>query len=125
MSVFLFTEWWISLGWDKQIFWSIAIVSSLLLLILLTLNLFGLDLDSESEEEGHSRKPHFIDSRSVLVFFTTFGWMAISLSGVLDQRRNILIFSLLAGIFAVFLVRFIAHYFSRIYRLNHFDVVYL
>ncbi|MCB0629743.1 MAG: hypothetical protein R2824_28965 [Saprospiraceae bacterium] len=76
MNAYSMTSWWTSLPWEKQAFWSLAIVSSILLGILFLSSL----LDEEEEERAAYSRPGFfqwLDSRFVLVFFTAMGWCGL------------------------------------------------
>lgn len=121
MQVQLFTDWWMSLGWERQIFWSVAIVSTLLLGILLILDIFNIDFDGEEDSEDGRRRNRMFESRCVLVFFTGFGWSAVFLSGFWSNFRDVLVCSIVAGFLAGLTVRLITRYFSRMYRLHQFD----
>lgn len=84
------TSWWTSLPWEKQAFWSLAIVSSILLGILFLSSL----LDEDEEERTKMARPglfQWLDSRFVLVFFTAMGW-----SGLVFMQND---FSLQTGVF--------------------------
>ena len=50
MRSLLFGNWWSALKLDQQIFWSIAIVFSILSFILFLLNLIYFDQDMELEK---------------------------------------------------------------------------
>ena len=58
----------------QQIFWSIAIVSSVLLVILLVMTLFTTD---EERENGKAAARPWLDPRFTLLFTTLFGWFTV------------------------------------------------
>jgi hypothetical protein len=64
--------WWSSLGTALQVFYAIALASSLLLVLQLVLTLFGLDGDADVDT--HDTGLSFLSMRSVTAFFTGFGW---------------------------------------------------
>ena len=96
--IFLFLEnWWGPLEHTEKIFWSIALISSILLLIQIILGLLQRtvsvnDLQGTLESESHlmSEKFSFLSPRSVLLFFLLFGW-----SGVLLLHRDMGIWQLI------------------------------
>ena len=106
MRSLLFGNWWSALKLDQQIFWSIAIVFSILSFILFLLNLIDFDQDMELEK-AKSKKNNFVDARLTLVFLTSLGWLGVLFSGMDLSGKNTLIFaasgalliSLLQGLF--------------------------
>jgi len=74
MRSLLLGKWWNTLGVNEQIFWSIAIVFSLLSLILFILDLF----EEETEQTPVLiRRRNFLDATIILIFFTSFGWATV------------------------------------------------
>jgi membrane protein implicated in regulation of membrane protease activity len=106
MNAYSMTSWWTSLPWEKQAFWSLAIVSSILLGILFLSSL----LDEEEEERTNPFRPAFfrwLDSRFVLVFFTAMGW-----SGLIMTQNDLsltasIIWSAVFGLLIAVLVRWL------------------
>lgn len=94
----LFVNWWIGLEGMQQIFWSMAIVSSILLSILLLINLFGTDHDVESPSHDHLSWQRFTEPKVVLLALTFFSWIAVFLSYRLANVQLILLISALAGL---------------------------
>lgn len=100
------TSWWTSLPWEKQAFWSLAIVSSILLGIL-----FLSSLLDEEEEEGtaQTRSGFFqlLDSRFVLVFFTAAGWSGLVFIQNDSSLSKSTIWSVILGLATALLVRWL------------------
>ena len=71
------TNWWITLPWEKQAFWSLAIVSSILLGILFLSSL--LEEEEDKTLENKTGFLNWLDSRFILVFFTGMGWAGLIL----------------------------------------------
>ena len=78
MHFSLFLDWWEAQDWAQQVFWLVAIVSSLLLAILSALSLYELSQSGGAEPEH--RPSGIFNPRTILTFFTTFGWLALALS---------------------------------------------
>jgi len=78
MHFSLFGYWWEAQDWAQQVFWLVAIVSSLLLAILSALSLYERDRGNRPEPE--SRLHRIFNPRTILTFFTAFGWLALILS---------------------------------------------
>jgi membrane protein implicated in regulation of membrane protease activity len=106
MNFLLMTNWWTTLAWEKQAFWSLAIVSSILLGILFLASL----LDEEAEDALTVKKPgisNWFDSRFVLVFFTAMGWAGLILfHNTLSLDRSV-IWSSVFGLVIAVLVRWL------------------
>ena len=52
----LFVDWWMGLEQVQQVFWSIAIVSSILFFILALVSLFGEEAEGEVEGKQEQAK---------------------------------------------------------------------
>ncbi len=114
-------SWWAGLSSIEQIFWGIAIVFSVLFIIQFGLSLFGLDFDAEADIDidtsaDYSLDPSFtlLSVRSIIAFFTFFGWI-----GVLALSRSysltwVMIFSVGAGLAAMGLVAYMMFFFSKL-----------
>lgn len=101
---YLMTSWWTTLAWEKQAFWSLAIVSSILLGILFLSSL----LDEEAEEQPaptKSRLSNWLDSRFILVFFTAVGWIGLILFHNTNSLGTSLFWASVSGLFIALLVR--------------------
>lgn len=99
----LFVNWWIELGTTQQIFWSLAIVASILLFILLFVSLFDWEGDEESTAKHRKKRIRPTEPKAVLTAFTLFGWMGVLAAYFTDNLQLILIFSLIAGLFGALL----------------------
>lgn len=105
----MLVEWWTSIGWAKQIFWSLAVVASFLLFLWLILHQFGLDQDEDHTEKKSST---YLDAKSILLFFAFLGWTTFFL-----LKNNILIptifYAAVAGVFLVIISRFAGRLFFK------------
>lgn len=90
MTLLLFTNWWTALAWQKQAFWSLAIVATILLVIRLLASL----LDTEEETPALS----WLDSRFILLFFTGLGWSGLLIFHNTYSLINSLIWSVVIGL---------------------------
>lgn len=100
------TNWWITLPWEKQAFWSLAIVSSILLGILFLSSL----LEEEEEDKTQGKKPGFsnwLDSRFILVFFTGMGWSGLILFHNGFSLSFSIIWSTIFGLSVALLIRWL------------------
>lgn len=70
-------EWWAELAREEQVFYGIAIVSSLVMFIQLVLTLIGAEFDSpdgDFELEGGDGDLGVLSIRTICAFFVGFGW---------------------------------------------------
>ncbi len=127
MNLVIFGNWWHELTFAEQIFWTIAIVFSVLFILQLVSSIIGLDFDSDvdgdfsgdfggdfdgADVDGHfDLDPGFtlFSIRSVIAFFTFFGWVGvITLSGGIDITTAIIV-SFLSGLIALVFVAFVLY----------------
>lgn len=94
--------WWNALGTPLQIYYGIAIVTTFLLFLQLVLSLIGLDHDVDGFDgggfdgggldggalDGHDSGVSVLSVRSVIAFFTGFGW-----GGVVSLRQGLSVFA--------------------------------
>lgn len=109
MHFSLFGYWWEAQNWAQQVFWLVAIVSSLLLAILSALSLY--ELSQANGAEQHHRSSRIFNPRFILTFFTAFGWLGLALSyqpvSLLVILLSAIAGGLLAAAFAKRLTRFL------------------
>ncbi len=120
--IILMTDWWNALQSMEQIFWGIAIVSSVLFVIQFGLSLFGLDFESDVDvdiEAGgadFSLDPSFalLSVRSLIAFATFFGWAGVLALGGGYAKTMVMVWAFIAGFSAMILVAYLMYFFSRL-----------
>lgn len=102
--------WWSSLSGPLQVFWSIALATSVLLALQLLLMLFGIgdgdgdvdgdlggdaaDVDGHLDADGHGDAGlHVVSMRTIVAFFTGFGWGGVA---ALESGLGVLVATLCA-----------------------------
>ncbi len=124
------TAWWSDLDTTGQIFWGIAIVFSVLFIIQFGLSLFGLDLDADADVEmGSSGAEYSIDPsfallsvRSIIAFFTFFGWAGVLALASGYNTSLVLIIAGLTGFAAMAMVAYMMYFFSRLAETGNADL---
>ncbi len=106
-------NWWISLEPAQQIFWSVAIVSSILLIILGLFSLFGTDPEGDTSQRPRERRFLSLDPKTVFSFFTFFGWASVLSSYFIQGITGIITLSMVAGILGAFVPGLLAPFFRR------------
>ena len=79
--------WWGSLGSSLQVFYGIAIVTSVVMAIQLALIFLGFDSDADVDvdvDDVDGGGSHILSVRTITAFFTGFGW-----SGVVALKAGI------------------------------------
>lgn len=133
-SLFLYSmsSWWEALSGPQQVFWGIAIVFSILFLIQFVFSLIGLDFDSDTDTDFHadtidhnfSLDTDFtlLSVRSIIAFFTFFGWTGVLVLNSGADVWSALGFSSLAGLAAMFIVAYLVYLFSRLSQEGNIDM---
>lgn len=123
------TNWWAELATIDQVFWGIALAFSVLFLIQFGLTVFGLDFDAEADadiggEGGYGLDPSFtlLSVRSIIAFFTFFGWAGV-IARLNDYSTTwVLISALIAGFSAMFVVAYMMYFFSKLAETGNADL---
>lgn len=116
----MFGEWWTSIGWAKQIFWSLAVVASFLLFLWLILHFFWQEFGQEEETPEKKRTP-LVDAKSILLFFVFFCWSAF----LIIKNNNLfpgILYAVLLGGGLVGIFRLVSVLFSRRLRRRYLDI---
>jgi hypothetical protein len=125
--------WWNTLSGAEQIFWSISIVFSILFIIQFVLSLVGLDFDSDTDtdidtdttvESDYSLDPEFslLSIRSIIAFFTFFGWTGVLMLNAGTSTTTALIISTIVGFTAMFLVGYMLFSFAKLSQEGNVDL---
>ena len=110
-----FTSWWMSLNGMGQLFWGIAIFFSIPFIIQFAMSFIGLDADTDIDDlDGDIDGDfHLFSIKSIIAFFTFFGWSGVAL--MTTQIGGILIFigAIFSGIVAMLIVTGVIYFFSK------------
>jgi len=125
-------SWWSNLSGTQQIFWAIATVSSVLFVIQFVFSLIGADIDSDVdigveadvEDTGYSLDDDFsiFSARSIISFFTFFGWTGILTLNAGGSTMTALIAATIAGSSAMLLVAYLMWQFARLTQEGNVDI---
>ena len=113
------TQWWEALSSAQQVFWFIAIIFSVLFFIQFILLLIGFDSESEvidhtGEAGGLDHEFSALSMRSIIAFFTFFGWTGVlTLNNELNVWLAVLL-STVAGLAAMFVVAYMVYKFAQL-----------
>lgn len=120
MSIATISEWWATLSNWQQLYWGISLFFSVLFVIQYIGTFFGAGdgLDSDTESPGDhdaTIDPGFtwLSVRSVIAFFTFFGWSGVFLLAKGTSLFGTLMGSFLSGMLAMSLVGYLLYVFAR------------
>lgn len=99
MPIFLLISQIDQLNFVEKLLWSLAIVATLLTGILLVMSFFGVELERE-KKRSH---PRWLDARTVLIFFTFFGWTSILAHLWISELSAVLLIGIPSGLLTAFL----------------------
>ncbi|MEL6638593.1 MAG: hypothetical protein AAFW73_23010 [Bacteroidota bacterium] len=131
MITLFFGEWWQALSNTQQVFWGISLIFSVLFVIQFVFSLVGLDVDHDSDlhfdtdtDHGYQLDGDFtlLSVRSIIAFFTFFGW-----TGVIALNKGLstlaaLSFSTVSGLIAMSIVGYLMYLFSRLSQAGNINV---
>lgn len=120
MTLLFIGDWFRALNITEQIFWGISLTFSVLFIIQFVVSLFGFDFDSDVDAEigdggadGVSLDFSLLSVRSVIAFFTFFGWTGVLMLKGGSTLLAVLVGSGLSGIFAMLIVAYMLYLFSK------------
>lgn len=126
MSIIFFGDWWHRLTFAEQIFWTIAIIFSVLFLLQMAMSIIGMEMDSDVDFQGDfdsgDTGGHFdvdpgftlFSIRGIIAFFTFFGWVGvISLYQGLEVKTAVIV-AFIAGLIALVFVAFVLYQLAKL-----------
>ena len=133
MLLLLSGDWWSALSGIQQFFWGISIVFSVLFCIQFIFGLIGVDADADMEISGdidmdmdgdYSLDADFtvFSTRSIIAFFTFFGWTGVLSLNAGASLMTTLIASSVSGSLAMVLVGFLMWQFSKLDQAGNIDI---
>lgn len=118
MSTTAMSEWWDTLTIGQQLFWGIAVFFSLLFFIQYIGAMLGVAMDTDTEvhtDPDPVVDPGFtwISLRSVVAFFTFFGWTGVILLARGAPMWWAVVVSFFCGMLAMAVVVYLLYVFAR------------
>ncbi len=131
--------WWEGLTGAGQAFWGISIVFSVLFVIQFVLSLIGVDFDMDMDGDvdtdfGMDADFSLFSIRSIIAFFTFFGWTGVLMLDAGFGLWAAIITSLITGFLAMVIVGYMMYKFTKFDEsgtfnpdsaINHVGEVYL
>lgn len=113
-------QWWGDLSPALQVFWFIAIIFSILFFIQFVLLVIGLESDTDTGFEHVGESSSFeqefsaLSGRSIIAFFTFFGWTGVLTMGNQLSVWLAVLLSTLVGLAAMFIVAYLMFKFAQL-----------
>lgn len=121
MAMFSFGEWWEALTTAEQVFWLMGGTGTAVLVLQTILSFVGADVDSDFDVDVDfdvdaeiSLDFSMFSFKSLLAFFTFFGWMGVVGIGRGWSLPITLLAGLGAGLVAMFLVAYMLFQFQKL-----------
>jgi membrane protein implicated in regulation of membrane protease activity len=93
------TEWWNSLSDPAQIFWLIAIMSSIIQILMFAMSFIGShDFDHGSNVGDSIEGVKLVSFRAIIAFFVGFGWTGALMLGRGAEMMSTIAASLAVGV---------------------------
>ena len=137
MLLLISGDWWSALSGTQQIFWGISIVFSVLFCIQFIFGLIGIDADADMEISGDMDMDMDMDmdgdysldadftvfsTRSIIAFFTFFGWTGVASLNAGASLMTTLIASSISGSLAMAMVGVLMWQFSKLSQDGNIDI---
>lgn len=130
MIIYSFGDWWATLTGPEQIYWTIAIASSIVFFFVFILNLIlGFDTDTDIDVDTDLDVDGEIDAsvtmfsiKGITAFFTFFGWAGVLF---LNDGRSVAIstlFAFIAGTLALVLVGYLMNFFANMGESGNYSI---
>ncbi|MEN8907041.1 MAG: hypothetical protein ABF289_13865 [Clostridiales bacterium] len=123
------TTWWNDLSFLQQVFYIIAIPSTLVLILQMILVLFGMDshdfdVDASVDTDvniGDIASFKFFSIQGLVAFFTMFGWTGVIVSGTKIGWLLIIVISTCVGSISMFLIALLLFGMNKLQSSGTFD----
>lgn len=112
-------EWFSSLEVFPKIYWTIALVASVIFLIVIVMSFIGGDSselgDVDTEIDGDTGIGfQFITFKNLIGFFTIFGWSGIACIDASLSKSLTIVISILCGLVMMTIMATMFHYMSKL-----------
>lgn len=112
---------WSELDMISQIYWLIAVPSTLIFLLLLVLTVFGSDADTDIQTDfdhsfidGDGIPFQFLSVKNVVGFFTMFGWSGIGFLSTGMAHWLVIVLSFLCGFLMMLAMASLFYFMSKL-----------
>ena len=129
MTLLFLGDWFKELSSPQQIFWGISLIFSVLFLIQFVVSLFGFDFDSDIEADaadvdagGLEVDFSLFSVRSIIAFFTFFGWTGVLLLGTNKPIGTTVLLASLSGLGAMLIVAYMMYLFTKLGQSGNIDL---
>lgn len=123
MTVISILPNWAETGVFEQIFWFIALPSTVIFLVLLGMTIFGGDASDQVDvstdvdaglADGDSIPFQFLSLKNIIAFFTVMGWSAIGFIHAGLAPWLVVLLSVICGLIMMFLMAALFYFMSKL-----------
>lgn len=123
MTVISILPNWAELGVFEQIFWFIALPSTVIFLVLLGMTIFGGDASDHVDvstnvdaglADGDSIPFQFLSLKNIIAFFTVMGWSGIGFIHAGLAPWLVVLLSVICGLIMMFLMAALFYFMSKL-----------
>lgn len=113
------TEWFLQLDWFSRIYWSIALIGSLVFAITMITTFLGSDTDDFGDVDSDIDADtgigfQFITFKNLVGFFTIFGWSGIACLDANLAHALTLIISITCGLIMMSIMAAMFYYMNKL-----------
>jgi len=113
------TEWFSNLEFLSKLYWSIAIVGSLVFIVVMIMAVAGGDADDLGDVDTDIDSDpgagfHFITFKNLVGFFTIFGWSGIACIDAGLSTPITIIISVICGLFMMVIMAALFYFISKL-----------
>ncbi len=112
-------EWFAALETFEKVYWSIALIASVIFVILIILTFIGGEFDDtgdvDSDIEGDTGIHfQFLSFKNLIGFFTLFGWTGIACLGEGLSKGLTIVISTVCGLLMMFIMASLFYYLGKL-----------
>lgn len=112
-------EWFSALESFEKVYWSIALIASIIFIILIILTVIGGEFDDTGDVDADIESDtgigfQFLSFKNLVGFFTIFGWTGIACFGEGLSKGMTLVVSIICGLLMMFIMASLFYYLGKL-----------
>ena len=112
-------EWFSALESFEKVYWSIALIASIIFIIIIILTVIGGEFDDTGDVDADIESDtgigfQFLSFKNLVGFFTIFGWTGIACFGEGLSKGMTLVVSIICGLLMMFIMASLFYYLGKL-----------
>ena len=112
-------EWFSALESFEKVYWSIALIASIIFIILIILTIVAGEFDDTGDVDADIESDtgigfQFLSFKNLVGFFTIFGWTGIACFGEGLSKGMTLVVSIICGLLMMFIMASLFYYLGKL-----------